>query len=673
MDGCEEEDGQVMVVGLRPASLTDEVDVCYTELKPSTTLLVPIELAAEHQELLQRVELPEVTLPVGSNNFSLMLEADDEEPAALEMDPENVLTLKGNTEHAGDLEEEPNVVHDVQEPEEMFKIEEMPSETVVPDVVEPNKPVEKVKEQEMTKLEPNTELQTDEPAGEVQTPSNSEAVATPEPLKEDESDEPADEVQAEQTDEKRPDFEPEDEAQTAQESKEKPLESAEEPVKEHMTIEAFDEIDVCVSNQLEDPGLTAVMEDGFTHNEKIPDEIITEACEMVPVAEECVSDAYEAEQKDTKLKEAIEATAKLKEVHQSPARRGRMTVTCPVTMMESEKEASEEDQSESNLPYTPRRVTRSSKQLVVEPEVLITPRRSTRKTDSEVMVEKVPSTKATPSRKTPQKATPRRGSRSTRISGATDVQKMEENSIVEHPSARKTRKVGATVGVPEPIPEENSVEHQANVNASPSRVTRQSSRRLSLTLESFHMVSDVQNTALVTPPRSRRKARSTTEDKPNNETYVVDGAQLQNVSRRLTRSRHWNNGEELEKPENLESTNLLENALLERLNNEAKECEVITEIVRAKRRPRSVAPSVEREDQSAEAQESLLSTEQQQKKSAPSVRRTRASRAPKAETSPVSDITSGAESARGSCPISECWKLTLCYMFVKCVFLVQER
>ncbi|XP_060736591.1 protein ELYS [Tachysurus vachellii] len=653
MDGSEEEDGQVMVVGLRPASLTDEVDVCYTELKPSTTLLVPIELAAEHQELLQRAELPEVTLPVGSNNFSLMLEADDEEPAALEMDHENVLTLKGNTEHAGDLEEEPNVnrnavsvVHDVQEPEEMFQIEEMPSETVVPDVVEPHKPIE-VKEQEMTKLEPNTELQSDEPAGEVQTQSKSEAVETPEPLKEDEFDEPADEVQAEQTDKNRPDFDPEDEAQTAQESKEKPLEHAEEPVKEHVTIEAFDEADVCVSNQLHDSGLTAAIEDGFTHHEKIPDEIITEVCEMVPVAEEYVSDAHEAEQEDTKLKEAIEATAKLKEVHQSPARRGRMTVMCPVTMMESEKEASEEDQSESNVPYTPRRVTRSSKQLVVEPEVLITPRRSTRKTDPEVMVEKVPSTKATPSRKTPQKATPRRGSRSTRISSATDVQNMEENSVVEHLSARKSRKVGATIGVPEPIPEEKSVEHQANVNASPSRVTRQSSRRLSLTLESFNMVSDVQNTALVTPPRSRRKTKSTTEEKPNNDTYVVDGAQLQNVSRRLTRSRHWNNGEEPEKPENLESANLLENALLERLNNEAKECEVVTEIVRAKRRPRSVAPSVEHEDQSAEAQESLLSTEQQQNKSAPSVRRTRASRAPKAETSPVSDPTSGAERARG--------------------------
>ncbi|XP_058254932.1 protein ELYS isoform X1 [Hemibagrus wyckioides] len=653
MDGCEEEEGQVVVVGLRPASLNDEGDVCYTELKPSTTLLVPIELAAEHQELLHGSELPEVTLPADSNNFSLMLEADDEEPAALEMDPENIFALKGKTEHAGDAEEEPNgnrddvnAEHAVLEPEEMFQVEESLSETVVPDVVEPTKPSQKLEMgQEMSESEPNTEDQPDEPAEEPQTKSESEAVATSEPLIEDESDEPA--AQAEQTEEKGPDPDHAYEAQTAEESKEKPVEpaegSVEEPVKQHVTEETLDETDVCVDSQLEDSDSAGVMDDGLTVNEKMPaEESVIEASDTVPVADKYVSDSFKAEQKDAKLKEAIEATAELKEVQRSPARRGRKTVTFPVTMMESEK-AEKEDPSESKVPSTPRRVTRSSKQLL-EPEVLITPRRSTRKTDSEVMVEEMPSTKETPPRKTPQKATPRRGSRKTKISSSNDdeVQKMEETSVVEHQSARKTRKV-ATIGVPEPIPEEN----QANTNASPSRVTRQSSRRLSLTLENFHMVSDVQNTTLVTPPRSRRKTRGITEEKTSNETYVLDGAQLQNVSRRLTRSRHWTDGEELEKPENMESTNLLENALMERLNDEqAKESEVVTEIVRAKRRTRSVALSVEPEEQSAEALESVLSTEQQ-KKPAPSVRRTRGSRVPEAETSPVRDAPSGAQRARG--------------------------
>ncbi|XP_053489380.1 protein ELYS [Ictalurus furcatus] len=683
MDGCEEE-GQVVVVGLRPASLDDEVEdgVCYTELKPSTTLLVPIELAAEHQELLHGAQLPQIALPVCSNNFSLMLEADDEEPAALEMDAENHLTLEGNMEHAGDMEEEPNANRDEVSVQhavlESFKMEELPSETVVPDVVEPSKPVEKVHlEQEVTESEANMDHQPDEPA-EVQT--QPEAVAEPEPLIEDE---PADDAQVEQTEEKmelKPDSDPADEAQTVVEELleepvepaevlveepvepaevpveepvepaevpvEEPVEPADEPVEEPVEPvieETFDVTDVYVSGQVQESGLAGVKEDGLVHNEEIPyEEGVVEASGMVPVTEDYVSEVNRAEEKDAKLTEAIETTAELTEVQQSPARRGRKTITFPTTLMES---ASEEERADSKVPSTPRRVTRSSKQLM-ESEVLITPRRSTRKTHSEATVEEVASTKATPPRKTPQKATPRRGSHKTRSSSANDVevQKMEETSIVEHQSARKTRKV-TVIKVPEPIPEEKSVENQANSNASPSRVTRQSSRRLSLTLESFQMISDVRNTSLVTPPRSRRKALGTNDD-----TYIVDSAQLQNVSRRLTRSQYWNNGEEPEKPENLESTNLLASALIERLNDEqAKESEVVTEIVRAKRRTRSVAPSADHVEQNTEALESAGSTDQQEQKktSAPSVRRTRASKAPEPDTSPVSDGTSGAVRTRG--------------------------
>lgn len=640
MDGCEEE-GQVVVVGLRPASLDD---VCYTELKPSTTLLVPIELATEHQELLHGTELPEVGLPVTSNNFSLMLEADDDEPAALEMDAENHPTLQGNIDHAGDMEEEPNansdnVEHVVLEPEEMLKTEELPSETVVPNVVQPNKLVDKVQMgQEMTESEPKVEDQPDEPAKKVQPQLKLEAVAEPETL----GDDQLDEAQVEHTEEKRelrPDSDPADEAQTAEEPVEKPLEFVEESVKELVTKDTFD-----VSSQIQDLGLAEVKEDDLVHNEKLPDgEGVVEGSEMVPVPEDHVSDANRAEEKDAKLKEAVAAT----EVQQSPARR-KKTVIVPVTLMESEQDASEEHQADSKVPSTPRRVTRSSKQLL-ESEVLITPRRSTRKTGSEVKEEAVPSAKAAPPRKTPQKATPRRGSRKTRSSSGNDdleVQKMEETSIVEQQSARKTRKV-ATIEVPELIPEEKFVENQPGTNASPGRVTRQSSRRLSLTLDNFQMVSDAQNTPLFTPPRSRRKARGTTEEKTKNETCIVDSTQLKNISRRLTRSQHWNDGEELEK---LESTNLLESALMERLKDEqAKETDVVTQIVRAKRRTRSVAPSVDHEEQNAEAPESVDSTEQQEqkKKSAPPVRRTRASKVPEPDTSPVSDRTSGAQKMRG--------------------------
>ncbi|TTO79331.1 Kinesin-like protein KIF28P [Bagarius yarrelli] len=621
IDRCVEEEGQVVVVGLRPASLGD---VCYTELKPSTTLLVPIELAAEHQELLHSAEMPEIALPVDSNNFSLVLEGDDEEPAALEMDPESLLTVQMSTKHAGDLEEEPSsnsdniiIEHAVLEPEERFQIQELPSEMIVPEAVEPDKPVNEVQmETEVCESKSNT---TDQP-------------------------EKTEVVQEEQTGEKRllrSNSDPADEAQTVEEPEEKPVKPLDQPIgnplQEAVIGETFDVTDVCFSSQIHDSGLSAVTED-----EKMPDEeVVLESSEIVPAADG----------RNAKLKQATEATADLKEVQRSPGRRGRKTVTFPITIMESQNDASDGERAESKVPSTPRRVTRSSRQML-ESDIFLTPRRSTRRTNAEVVVEEVTSTKVTPQRKTPLKSTPRRGSRKTDNMGENDVeaQKMEDNSTVEHQSARKTRKV-ATVGVPEPIPEEKSLVNQANTNASPSRVTRQSSRRLSLTLESFHAISDSQNMSLVTPPRSRRKNKSTTEEKTYNETYTVDSVQLQNVSRRLTRSHHWNDREELEKPETLESTNLLESTLIERLHNEqAQESEVMTEIVRAKRRTKPVVPTMGHEEQSAEDMESTVSTQQQEqkkKKSAPSVRRTRASKAPEAETTSVSDNTSKAQGARG--------------------------
>lgn len=653
MDSGEEEEGQVVVVGLRPVSLDGDGDddVCYTELKPSTTLLLPIELSTEHQELLHSTELPEVALPVGSNDFSLMLEADDEESAALEMDAENPPSLEMNTEHAGEGEGEPhanmdNIEHTALEPEgEMLKLEELPKEAVVPDVVE----------QEMIESEPYMEDQPEEPAEEVQKQIKSE-IEEPEPLLGDELDEPADEVQAEQTEEYmevRPDSDPVDDG----EAKEKPVKPADNPTEVHVkkpVIEVtFDVTDACVSTHSDMPGV----EDELVLNEKMPGkECDLETSKMVPVAEDQLSDGQRVEAKPEK---DAEATAELKELHQSPARRGRKTVSFPVTM-ESEKDAWEDERAESKVISTPRRVTRSS---ILESEVLITPRRSTRKTVSEVTEAEVPSTKATPPRKTPQKATPTRGARRTRSSSKNyveELQNKEQTSVVEHQSARKTRQV-TIFEVPEPLSEEKSLD---NTNASPSRVTRQSSRRLSLTLESFQMISDVQNKSLVTPPRSRRKTRGVTVEKANNETHVVESAPLQNVSRRLTRSRHWNEEEEPEKPEELKSANLLESTLMERLNNEqANESEVVTEIVRAKRRTRSVVTSVEHEAQKAEVPESTK-LQEQKNKSALSVRRTRSSKAPEPEGLPVSDETPGALSRRGERPLS----LTLYNYMLKFLF-----
>ncbi|XP_073725287.1 uncharacterized protein [Misgurnus anguillicaudatus] len=81
-------DGEMVMIGLAPADVDEEAS--YTELKPSTTLLVPVELAEEPQRHLTLQTLssaPDEAPPEDCGNFTLVLDPDVEEvPNTLEYD-----------------------------------------------------------------------------------------------------------------------------------------------------------------------------------------------------------------------------------------------------------------------------------------------------------------------------------------------------------------------------------------------------------------------------------------------------------------------------------------------------------------------------------------------------------------------------------------------------------
>uniref|UniRef100_A0AAR2JUZ0 AT hook containing transcription factor 1 n=1 Tax=Pygocentrus nattereri TaxID=42514 RepID=A0AAR2JUZ0_PYGNA len=638
-------EGEVVMVGLAPADLDEDADVpvCFTELKPSTTLLVPLELAAEHQEILDggalhalASEEPEEPLPGGSSTFSLILDAGDEEEekVASEEKPSNEIT-----QHPEHIECQPVANPDVlcveytEVPHELMeKMEDLPTAEAEP-VVLAAPHVEQPDRLEVLEMKPMQMLESAS-AGEKGAHSH--------------------------LNEGRENGDIKDSASAEDEDDEKV------PDEKKAHGRTMHHIDVAVEDH----------------------ELSTAGMEVIPVAEDHASRCDEgALPQNDKLKEALKPSEehpeapsrdevaedkqnKAETVQQSPSRRGKKAVKFPLLITDFEKDLSDE---ESRVPSTPRRVTRSSRQLQ-DFEVPVTPRRSTRKAEPELPHGlEMPSTKSSkpssPSR-TPQKATTRKGTRRTRntnVGSDEEAQSMEESVIndVAVPQVRQSvrKALKSSVDLPEPqheVPEGKAPEEPPKASASPSRVTRKSTRGLSLALESLPKDSAEDTVApkqsVVTPPRSRRKTRAGTAEKANNLTFVVDEAQLQSVSRRLTRSQLWSHEEEpkkeqlvLEAPQDMESANPLANALMERLQDDrAKEGEVVTEIVRAKRRTtKSVS---ENQNKGVDIPAEVVSTETQDTTKKANVRRTWASKVPEPDSSPATDsfaFTSSLQQTRG--------------------------
>ncbi|XP_056332436.1 protein ELYS [Danio aesculapii] len=635
-----EEESEVVMVGLSPADLDEEDGMCYTELRPSTTLLVPVELAEEQQtHLIDRGTMETLSGALeDSEGFTLMLDPDVEElPDASELDHNAVLLPLHEPEEHQDMENKPTTNSEVVILEHSFDVPDNKLEEVN-DLVADIEPV--------VSGAPKVEEQ---PAKVLQTVQQ---INTPE---------------AETSDQDTKCLSNGDGPSKIQDAPHTPLSvkvfETSSP-ENALPLEQLLEKDNGVSTL--DTGVSAIAKDVAPSNQTTTPSLAEEVEELntTKQAARPKSPGRSKSPARTKVerpgKETEEIKENLKEVQHSPSRRTRKTVTFPVPNLEAEKDLTEEEQMDSQVPSTPRRVTRSGKQLQ-DCQVPVTPRRSTRKADTvqqtnenhqDMPSEKV-SKPASPARKTPQKATPRKGSRRTRSTAVEDHGDNDDNDkaiLTEHipneiseiqlrQSTRKSQPT--TTDRPEAqqeVPEERAQPTKAH--SSPSRVTRKSTR--GLTLESFQQdpAEDVTtlNKPVRTPPRSRRKTVATTAEKAINETYVVDDAQLQSVSRRLTRSRHWNQGDGLDKerpdliPLEVHPKTPQADALVERLKNEEaseKNVPIVTEIIRAKRRTtRSAAPPIN-ETQTIGFEESKLVLEEMEKhesKSFASARRTRASK-----------------------------------------------
>ncbi|XP_051502406.1 protein ELYS-like isoform X2 [Myxocyprinus asiaticus] len=596
-----EEEGEVLMVGLGPADLDEEDAVCYTRLKPSTTLLVPVELAEQHKHLI--VGGTSQTLnsegPGDSGGFTLMLEPDVEElPIISELDHNNQLLSLREQEQPQDMENQlttnSEVVileHTVYVPDNTLEQEKILVSDLEPVVIGA----------------PETGEQPDVPA-EVHHEQMVEPASTPESvpsLKETEGLTNGDILDCGPSE--------------IQEELHAPLhrEVLESSLPENVLLPEKLLVKANEDSKL-DAGMLSVAKDNIMESNQVDNaptlggEVeLSTTKEMARPKSPARSRSPARSKVQRSKKDREEVLENFKALPRSPSRSTRKTVMFPVPNLDADKDLTEEEQMDSQVPSTPRRVTRSCKQLQ-DCEVPVTPRRSTRKADADQrdnnddhdMTSAKISKTSSPARKTQQKATPRKGFRRTRNTTVDEDEALfmdlPPNDYSEPQARQSTRKVQAIVEVQEThqdVPVERA--QSANVSSSPSRATRKSTRGLAL--ESFSQ--DPQEDAasltqpLKTPPRSRRKTVASTMEKANNATFIIDDAQLQSVSRRLTRSQHWNQIEGPGKerkvliPLELESKVPLADAFADRFKGE-ESVPVVTEIIRAKRRTtRSAAPA----------------------------------------------------------------------------------
>lgn len=647
-----EGEGEVVMVGLGTADLDEEDAMCYTELKASTTLLVPVELAEEQQtHLLEGGTLetlssaPEGTQPEDSDGFTLMLDPDVEElPDASELDHNAVLLPLHELEEPQDVDNQLTtnsevfiLDHTVQVPDNKLEVKDLVSD-IEPVVTGLNK----IEEQPGEVLQTVEQIITPQADTSQETKglSNGESPELSPPAVQEESHTP---LHGEVLESSAPEIVLPSEEQLGKDNEVSALDTEVSNIaKDNITEPIQIDTTPLLAGELEELSTTKQLA-----RPKSPGRPKSPARTKV-----------ERSGKDTE-----DILENAKEFVRSPSRRTRKTVTFPVPNLDVEKDLTEEEQMDSQVPSTPKRVTRSGKQLQ-DCQVPVTPRRSTRKADAEQRANKndqdMPPEKvskpASPARKTPQKATPRKGSRRTRSTVVDDDEALSTDPVPSDDSEtlgrQSTRKLQAPiVEVPEihqEVPEETL--EPAKAQSSPSRFTRKSTRGLAIGRFQQDPAEDAttKNQPFKTPPRSRRKTMASTVEKANNATFVIDDAQLQSVSRRLTRSRHWNQGEDRSKemsdliPLEVETKTLQADALVERLKNEEASEDsvpVVTEIIHAKRKTTRSAALNETQNADIEESKLVVSDEMQEhaSKSLESARRTRASKVSEQNSMAVGD------------------------------------
>uniref|UniRef100_A0A8C7LB02 AT hook containing transcription factor 1 n=1 Tax=Oncorhynchus kisutch TaxID=8019 RepID=A0A8C7LB02_ONCKI len=584
-------DGEVVMIRLGAAG--DE-GVCYTELKPSTTLLVPLELLeAQGQALADGVRLgqtevgegsePEVPLSEAHSSFSLMLEAEDGNadivPLEVPLEPTEHLTAeRASDKHAAD------------------------PEVICLGTDDQDIPLaEAVAEDELTGTEPTRSAED----GDVDV---------------DNVEEP-DEIPAEPTEAEEPSpvlVENEQPSRAKKGTDEVTMEEETVPCAQSQEEEMkADDVELDAEKEMEEP--VAVPADQPLPRVESKGPIQSDNHE--PAQGEAVSDvatpqtaklstASEEEREPIKPRniqsesESVSETLEVRKAPSTPTRRATMQrKTVKFTSVEPERPGSEGDErlagqtemeTDSQVPATPRRITRSGHHGQ-DSRVPVTPRRSARKTERQPEPEpqreerkgeeEVSPTPA--KRRTQQKATPRTGTRRTRntqVEGEEEPTAMDETAskgsvLSVRRSARKSRTGTKTPAVPEE--EKPNDEEDVKQTSSPGRVTRKSTRR-GVNLALFTKKEEV---FTVDPPRSLRKTRGEGTAEKTKDAPVSFC--------RPTRSRLWNHQEEdlplLETPLEVDSGTPVADALIKRLHDEEAKREVgetlvVTEMVQANRR-----------------------------------------------------------------------------------------
>ncbi|KAL4623864.1 protein ELYS [Arapaima gigas] len=374
--------------------------------------------------------------------------------------------------------------------------------------------------------------------------------------------------------------------------------------------------------------------------------------------------------------------------------RQRKAVSFPLPVSEEENNAQlvegiVKEQTDSHVPSTPKRTTRSIK-TGQDSEGPLTPRRSTRRVagisqpqnNEQVAVGRSEVTKTL----TPQKATPRKSTRRTRnttVSMDEQVKDTEESSGLETSALPVTRAQSARKAKAAEVEVHKSSlsthldiqsERPVTVPSSPSRTLRKS-RGVTLALEVSHSSlqeeSEIVERVAVTPKKSTRKQVESRVEKSKLVTAVAEELPVLNSSRRSTRSQLWNHLGTLEKEERplletaleIEPGSQLADAVMESLKDKhAKEAQqkesvsedVVTHIVRSGRKLAKAVkepPAVHlpttleapEEEEAMQEEASVMEDRPSEKlepaksKSQKVGRSTRASKAPEPDLCPVKD------------------------------------
>ncbi|XP_041703782.2 protein ELYS [Coregonus clupeaformis] len=672
-------EGEVVVVRL---GVGGDEGVCYTELKPSTTLLVPLELVEEQGQALAdgaRLGLtevvegsePEVPPSGAHSSFSLMLEDGDDDadtvPLEVPLEPSKHLT----TEEADGTSDTPAADPEViclgtdNQDTPLADAEPLQEQETELDTLEGMDTLGGI-------MDSWTEAETGltEAMSVENVPLVTDVLPESSKAKPARSAEDVDTYHVEEPDEIPADSGPTEEEQPSpvldeneqpngarEETEEVTVSCAcreEEMKADDVELEAEEEIEEYVSvpadlllSQVESNGPIQSDNHEPAHGEAISEVAAILEEEIAQTRKPSTASAEEKKPDKTSNSQSEsveEILVGVRKAPSTPMRRAtkQRKMMVKFTSVEAERPGSEDQrpagptemETDSQVPVTPRRITRSGRHGQ-DSRVPVTPRRSARKTESQpepepqreqeerkgeegVLITEaaVVHSKPTPTkRRTSQKATPRTGTRQTRNTQvgsdeeptATDETANEVSVLSVTRSTRKSRIGTKTPAnqtqpvvpqtqpvvpqtqpvvpqtqpvvpqtqpvVPEEEEKKGNDEGAKQWPSSPGRVTRKSTRA-GVTLGLFTQEEEVVS---LTPPRSRRKTRGegTAEKTPS--ALALDDPPLSGY-RRPTRSRMWNHQEEdlplLETPLEMDSVTPVADALIQRLRDEEAKREV---------------------------------------------------------------------------------------------------